>query len=76
MGLNAVYAKAEIERRAGILSDAVKNVAPLVPSLSESMGEFHQVQLLLLAKLQGVNKDTTLTHLQDKTAWGLVGMQV
>ena len=33
VGLNAVYAKAEIERRAGILSDAVKNVAPLVPAL-------------------------------------------
>ena len=30
VGLNAVYAKAEVERRAGILSDAVKNVAPLV----------------------------------------------
>ena len=33
VGLNAVYAKAEIERRAGILSDAVKNAAPLVPAL-------------------------------------------
>ena len=23
-----------------------------------------------LAKLQGVNKETVLTHLQDKNAWG------
>lgn len=68
VGLNAVYAKAEIERRAGILSDAVKNVAPLVPSLVKA-GQIPASAAASLARLQGVNKDTTLTHLQG-SAWG------
>ena len=57
MGLNAVYAKAEIERRAGILSDAVKNIAPLVPSLVKA-GQIPASAAASLARLQGVNKDT------------------
>ena len=69
VGLNAVYAKAEIERRAGILSDAVKNVAPLVPGLVKA-GKIPQSAAASLARLQGVNKETVLTHLQDKNAWG------
>ena len=69
VGLNAVYAKAEIERRAGILSDAVKNVAPLVPALVRA-GRISPNAAASLAKLQGVNKETVLTHLQDKNAWG------
>ena len=69
MGLNAVYAKAEIERRAGILSDAVKNIAPLVPALVRA-GQVSPNAAASLAKLQGVNKETVLTHLQDKNAWG------
>ena len=52
MGVNAVYAKAEIERRAGILSDAVKNVAPLVPALV-SAGRISPNAAASLAKLQG-----------------------
>ena len=68
VGLNAVYAKAEIERHAGILSDAVKNVAPLVPSLVKA-GQIPASAAASLARLQGVNKDTTLTHLQG-SAWG------
>ena len=69
VGLNAVYAKAEIERRAGILSDALKNVAPLVPGLVKA-GKIPQSAAASLARLQGVNKETVLTHLQDKNAWG------
>ena len=69
VGLNAVYAKAEVERRAGILSDAVKNAAPLVPGLVKA-GKIPQSAAASLAKLQGVNKETVLTHLQDKNAWG------
>uniref|UniRef100_UPI003AF068B7 porin n=1 Tax=Haemophilus sp. TaxID=740 RepID=UPI003AF068B7 len=69
VGLNAVYAKAEVERRAGILSDAVKNVAPLVPVLVRA-GRISPNAAASLAKLQGVNKETVLTHLQDKNAWG------
>ncbi len=69
VGLNAVYAKAEIERRAGILSDAVKNAAPLVPALVRA-GRISPNAAASLAKLQGVNKETVLTHLQDKNAWG------
>ena len=68
VGLNAVYAKAEVERHAGILSDAVKNVAPLVPGLVKA-GKIPQSAAASLARLQGVNKDTTLTHLQG-SAWG------
>ena len=68
VGLNAVYAKAEVERHAGILSDAVKNVAPLVPSLVKA-GQIPASAAASLARLQGVNKDTTLTHLQG-SAWG------
>ena len=69
VGLNAVYAKAEVERRAGILSDAVKNAAPLVPALVRA-GRISPNAAASLAKLQGVNKETVLTHLQDKNAWG------
>ena len=68
VGLNAVYAKAEVERHAGILSDAVKNVAPLVPGLVKA-GKIPQSAAASLARLQGVNKDTALTHLQG-SAWG------
>ena len=65
VGLNAVYAKAEIERRAGILSDAVKNVLGLVKA-----GQIPQSAAAPLARFKGVNKETVLTHLQDKNAWG------
>ena len=65
VGLNAVYAKAEIERRAGILSDVVKNVLGQVKA-----GLIPQSAAAPLARFKGVNKETVLTHLQDKNAWG------
>ncbi|WP_118856152.1 porin [Haemophilus haemolyticus] len=65
VGLNAVYAKAEIERRAGILSDAVKNVLGQVKA-----GLIPQSAAAPLERFKGVNKETVLTHLQDKNAWG------
>ncbi|BFU59251.1 MULTISPECIES: outer membrane protein transport protein [Rodentibacter] len=69
VGLNAVYAKAEIERRAGILSTAVKNAAPLVPSLVAA-GRISPNAAQSLSRLQGMGKDTVLTHLRDRNAWG------
>lgn len=69
LGVNAVYAKAEIERRAGILGEAVQNAAPLVPSLVAA-GRISPTAALSLARLGGLSKDTVLTHLQDKSAWG------
>lgn len=69
VGVNAVYAKAEIQRHAGILSTAVKNATPLVPSLVQA-GIVSPTAAASLARLQGVGKDKVLVHLQDKNAWG------
>lgn len=68
-GVNAVYTKAEIERRAGILSTALKNAAPLVARLVAA-GQIPASAATSLARLQGISKDKVLTHLQDKNAWG------
>ena len=43
----------------------MKNVAPLVPALVRA-GRISPNAAASLAKLQGVNKETVLTHLQDK----------
>ncbi|MFZ7274192.1 outer membrane protein transport protein [Avibacterium avium] len=59
-GLNAIYAKAEVERTAGILDDALNAVAaspsPYAP-MAAQVGA-------------GVEKGTVLTHLEDRSAWG------
>lgn len=68
-GVNAVYAKAEIQRRAGILSTAVQNAAPLVPGLVAA-GHISPTAAASLGRLQGLEKETVLTHLQDRSAWG------
>lgn len=72
VGLNALYAKAEVSRNAGILADAVGNVvsnpqalSAIVaqrPDLASKMGS-------LSGLASGLQRDTLLTHLQDKTAW-------
>lgn len=66
VGLNAVYAKAEIERRAGALADATQYIGQAVRAgaiqLPPTAGP-------LLASLSSVKKDTILTQLQDKAAW-------
>ena len=46
-GLNAVYAKAEVERRAGILSDAVKKCCFISSCISESWTNFTKLRPLL-----------------------------
>ncbi|QQJ89890.1 porin [Histophilus somni] len=70
-GLNAVYAKAKIERHAGVLDKAIDTIADYngmvggikIPSL--------QVLVPIFSKLKnGVNTDTLLTQLQDNNAWG------
>ena len=71
-GLNAIYAKAEVQRRAGILSDAAKNpdvMTVMLPNLKK-MGLFDRNTAALLNRLRSLEKDSTITHLQDKNAWG------
>ena len=66
LGLNAIYAQAKIERRAGALADAAQYVGKAVRAgaiqLPPTAGP-------LLASLSRVQKDTILTQLQDKAAW-------
>ncbi|ARU64523.1 porin [Histophilus somni] len=70
-GLNAVYAKAKIERQAGVLDKAIDTIA-------DSNGMFGGISIPSLKLLvpifsslkNGVNADTTLTQLQDNNAWG------
>ena len=66
LGLNAIYAQAKIERRAGALADAAQYVGHAVRAgaiqLPPTAGP-------LLASLSRVQKDTILTQLQDKAAW-------
>ncbi|QOR23578.1 transporter [Haemophilus parainfluenzae] len=68
LGLNAIYAQAKIERRAGALFDAVQYVGAAARkgaiSLPPVAGQY-------LNSLNGVQKDTILTQLQDKSAWAL-----
>ena len=66
LGLNAIYAQAKIERRAGALADVAQYVGNAVRAgaiqLPPTAGP-------LLASLSRVQKDTILTQLQDKAAW-------
>lgn len=60
-GLNAIYAKAKIERRAGILEKAIRSAVQQLrgdPSLQGMVG-----------KLSNVKSDTIVTQLQDNNAW-------
>lgn len=66
LGLNAIYASAKIERRAGILYDAVNAMKPKLPQLIQA-GVIDQASVQRLGALTG--KDTVLTQLQDKAAW-------
>ncbi|WP_258184880.1 OmpP1/FadL family transporter [Haemophilus haemolyticus] len=66
LGLNAIYAQAKIERRAGALADAAQYVGQAVHA-----GAIHlpPAAAPLLASLSSLQKDTILTQLQDKSAW-------
>ncbi|URL01622.1 OmpP1/FadL family transporter [Avibacterium sp. 20-126] len=65
-GVNAVYAKAKIERRAGMLDEALSEAValtshmPLPPALIAG----------LAAKSNMLNRGTVVTHLEDRNAWG------
>lgn len=58
LGVNAVYAKAKIERTAGLLADALAKAAAATPQ-----------NPLLVALSQRVDRNTILTRLEDKAAW-------
>lgn len=76
LGLNAIYAKAKVERTAGILDTAINNIVT-TPSLQKQIGARAAALQLqptgLMTRLSGlgkqVEKDTLLTQLQDKAAW-------
>lgn len=77
VGLNAVYAKAEVQRNAGILDTAIDNIAR-DPNLQRQIARNAQALGInstgLLPRLGGlgaqVSKETVLTHLEDRSAWG------
>ncbi len=58
-GVNAVYARAKVERRAGILDTALDNVAIVIPALAEKVSVMGD----------GIEKSTVVTRLEDKNAW-------
>lgn len=55
LGINAVYASAKVERRAGIIDTALSNAM--------------QSPAVRAALSNSTEKTTVLTHLQDKAAW-------
>ena len=81
-GVNAIYARAEIERTAGVLATGVRNIAtdPLTQQrvvgnimALEKAGKLPAGTSAKLGAVGGlagrVNESTALTHLEDKTAW-------
>ncbi|MEE6028572.1 outer membrane protein transport protein [Avibacterium paragallinarum] len=63
-GLNAVYAKAKLERNAGVLDDALEKYSQ---SLTAEHSSFAAV---VTARSNAVTKTTSVVRLQDKNAWG------
>ena len=72
LGLNAIYAQAKIERRAGFLADvpAALRRAMNDPKIATLLASPNASSLLSSPALANVKKDTILTQLQDKAAWG------
>lgn len=72
LGLNAIYAQAKIERRAGFLADvpAALRRAMNDPKIATLLTSPNASSLLSSPALANVKKDTILTQLQDKAAWG------
>ncbi|MFZ7240498.1 outer membrane protein transport protein [Avibacterium avium] len=64
-GLNAVYAKAKLERNAGVLDDALEKYSQI---LTEAGSSFAAV---VTAQSNAMAKTTSVVRLQDKNAWGL-----
>ena len=71
LGLNAIYAQAKIERRAGFLADvpAALRRAMNDPKIATLLASPNASELLSSPALANVKKDTILTQLQDKAAW-------
>lgn len=72
LGLNAIYAQAKIERRAGFLADvpaALGTAAMRSRDIAELLRTPKASELLSSPALANVKKDTILTQLQDKAAW-------
>ena len=71
LGLNAIYAQAKIERRAGFLADvpAALRRAMNDPKIATLLASSNASSLLSSPALANVKKDTILTQLQDKAAW-------
>ena len=68
LGLNAVYAQAKIERRAGIISDAVSRVGTAIDKgLINIPNEYAPTVKVLRHSI--TSKDKILTQLQDKADW-------
>ena len=68
LGLNAIYAQAKIERRAGIISDAVSRVGTAIDmGLINIPNEYAPTVKVLRHSI--TSKDKILTQLQDKADW-------
>lgn len=61
-GLNAVYAKAKLERTAGVLDTALEKLSQNMANTSFAAA--------VTARSNAVTKTTSVVRLQDKNAWG------
>ena len=68
VGLNAVYASAKIERRAGLLSDAAQTVGQAIAAGIIRLPAASMQRFAALSRLN-LQKDTSVTRLEDKAAW-------
>ena len=70
LGLNAIYAQAKIERRAGIISDAVSRVGAGIDMGQIQIPNPNEYAPKVAALRHSItSKDKILTQLQDKAAW-------
>lgn len=65
LGVNAVYAKAQVERNAGIIVDTAKIAQPAF-----SVGTAEQKAAGEYLTSTGKSKDKSVVSLQDRAAWG------
>ncbi|TID12746.1 membrane protein, partial [Avibacterium paragallinarum] len=63
-GLNAVYAKAKLERTAGVLDDALDKYSQILTA------EYSSFARIVTTRSNAVTKTTSVVRLQDKNAWG------
>lgn len=65
LGVNAVYAKAQVERNAGIIVDTAK-----IAQTAFSVGTAEQKAAGVYLTSTGKSKDKSVVSLQDRAAWG------